>query len=235
VARAFAGDLAAYAVFWAPIAVTGAVAIAVFVANTGSVDASIWVGVHSFTRWLLLVGGIMAARNYVPLFVAHGISRRQVLAGMWPVVAGLAVLLGLASGVAFAVEGLAFDALGWPHVLSDEGDRFVFDRPDDYLVIVPTMAIADLAYLVTGALIGATYTRTGGLFGTLLLPLSVLPVVVVELTAGGWLAGVHEGPAELPAALALALALAACVLGGLGASLALRDVQLDNDNVAWWR
>jgi hypothetical protein len=234
VARCFAGDMAAYTVFWVPIVVVVTVAVGVLIARTGTVDASLWQGVHGFTRWLLVGGGFIAARHYLPMFVAHGISRRHILAGIWPVMAGLAVVLGVATGVAFAVEGVVFDALGWNHVISDEGNRFLYQRPDQYTLIIPATAIADLSYLVTGTLIGATYAR-GGVVGTLLLPVSVLPALVTEVTGGGWLLDDALASTDLPVAAGLAAGLAACALGAVGATLALRNVELDNDNVAWWR
>jgi hypothetical protein len=237
VAGALAQDLTGYAVFWAAIVAVLVVAVATLESGfgTSTVDSSLWQAVGSLVRWVVLVGGVIVTRSYVPLYVAHGVSRRHVLRGTAPVLLGLTVVLGVATAVGFAVEGLIFGALGWEHRLPDESNRFLYDSPDQYGLIVVGTAAAYLGYLVTGAIAGSAFSRWGPA-GAFLLPVAVLPVSVAELSAGGgWAAEVSGIDIGLPAPTALAVTALACAAGAAVVAVILRAIPLDNDNVAWWR
>jgi hypothetical protein len=237
VAGALATDLLGYAVFWLGIVLVFMVAGMVVIPRVGTVDFSLWQGALGFLRWVVLAGGFMVARSYMPLFVAHGITRRHVLVGAAPVVLGLAVAIGAVVAAGFAAEGAVYGVLGWPQRISGDGSRFLYEQPDQYGLIFVGSACSVLAYLLSGALIGASYTRWGGVLGTLFLPVSFLPALVVEVASGGgWFGGPEVGEGWVQS-LPVVVALTALVglAGGAVVAAILRDIPLDNDNVAWWR
>jgi hypothetical protein len=236
-ARVFARDLLGYTVFWAPVLVIFTIGLTVVTASLGDVNTSIWQQAMGLLRWVFLVGGTLMARAYLPLLVAHGIARRDALAGIWPVAVALCALMGLVAAAVFAIEGVVYRAFGWPHVLSDEGTaRLLYERPDQYGLIAVAVGTVMLAFLVSGGLIGATYTRLGPVLGTLCLPISMIPAVIGELlVVGGSVDPEIWTHLMISAGVAELAALAACAAGIAGSALLLRDLALDNDKTEWWR
>lgn len=251
VARAVGQDLAWAGVFWAAIllGLYGAgLAVAVNLADV-EITASAWIDALGLPRYVLLAGGVVLVTSHLPVHLAHGITRRDFLRGAVPV--GLALAAGAAAlGTLVLVgEGALYDALGWDHVLDADAERalafesgegsVLYDAPDQYgAVLVDLLATYGL-HMVTGLLIGAGYVRGGGLFGTLFLPVAVLPAAVGEVVLGG------SGPVRSladgldvgtpPAAVAVALAVAAGGAGVAGLVALLRRAPFDPGDVHWWR
>ena len=236
---ALGGDLGIYALMWA------GVALALFVINIGAngafgeIENSIWSGLSTLVQYVILVGGLMVAVYYLPLYVAHGITRHDFWAAAVGTLVVLAVIAAaLATGL-FAVEHLVYDVADWPHVLADGDAHHIYDRPDQYGLIFVELLSLFVAHLASGLLVGAGYYRLGWVFGTAFLVVALLPSVVAEIVLdSGWAGIVFNEASDLtpPAAgIGVLVALASGAVGLWGARSLIRGMPIDNQQIAWWR
>ncbi|WP_199423277.1 hypothetical protein [Actinotalea solisilvae] len=186
-----------WAWFWGLLA-------AVAVVLSGSAEhyglrAGVWGTLDTVPRWFafsLLVGQVAAG---TAPHVANGLTRRAY--------SRLIGLLALATAVAASVV--------WSLGLAVENSLTSRDLPD-LVPLVAEHAGATACYAVAGALVGAAYYRGGAWWGTLTLPLTVGPVLVVEAwTSTGWQGAVGRAAGLPPAPEAVALLLPVLVAGVL--------------------
>jgi hypothetical protein len=206
---------------WA-IAAAIAVVLTVVFDRTGTIEGSTWENVDQGPRWFLFAMALIMVTGYLPAHVANGMTRRSFTAALGAAMAvtsaGYAVLWTLG----YAVERLVFAARGWP---TDLGSAHLADGG------LLGLGLEGLAlfviYAASGMLVGATYYRGGGWWGTLTLPLTVGPALLAEaLLSGSRLAGVlpaawsADGSARPVAVLVLVL-----IAAGLAAAghLLIRD------------
>jgi len=180
--RAASRHLRIYAYMWAwfwGICVLGiVVATAVTAVASGTVNVSI----VQFVRqgplvWFLLSIAILVATVYLGPHVANGMTRRSFVTG--GLVAGvLASLLHAATGTVLTLlEGAVYARMGWDHDTTP-GAEFTEGIWDTGLgPLVLDYALATLAGTIGGLLIGITYYRLGGWWGTFALPLTGLPIL----------------------------------------------------------
>ncbi len=236
---ALGGDLGVYAL------ISAGVALALFVINTaangafGEIEESIWSGVSTLVQYMLLGGGLMVAVNYLPLFVAHGVTRHDFWSAAVLALLVLAVVAAALTTGLFAVEHLVYDAADWPHVLANPDADHIYDRPDQYGLIFVELVSLFVPHVASGLLVGAGYYRLGWVFGTGFLVVALLPAVVSEIVLGaGWIGLVINEAFDLtpPAAgIGVLIALAAGGIGLWGARYLIRHMPIDNQQIAWWR
>jgi hypothetical protein len=209
--------------FWVVVAGCWAI-VATVIILIGDADMSVW---HWFgtspAKYFLMVLGIITASVYLPVYVGHGITRRQFAAGS-------AAFFGVAS-VAFGVVVLA----GYHAATGQFGPAsgsYPVTSFGDGLAVFARYAVIHAAFVCTGWLLGATFYRFGPWIGIVLIPVCVLPGFGVDfvLGTGTEQTGLHLydivelGAAYLPAGLLVGAALLA-----LGAALAfavVRDVPI---------
>ncbi|KGM13884.1 hypothetical protein [Cellulomonas bogoriensis] len=127
--------------------------------------------------WFPFSIAIGAVSSYLPVHVASGMTRRSYTAG---VLLGTAVLTaGFAAGAAVVLllERGVYQVAGWSHGIS-EWDPLYRSVTQVHLVLADHVALTGTA-MVAGLLVGTTYYRYGPWVGTLSLPLTVGPLVVV--------------------------------------------------------
>jgi hypothetical protein len=190
------------------------------VARTASVEINIGAGGWSAAwvlQWVAFAAGV-AVSAWLPVLVAHGISRRAAAtAGIGAAVAyaaGLAVVMQLQLLAASA----AHRAAGVPSALS--GDQ-LFSHLGQVHLVIGGYAIGFTAFAAAGLLTGTAYYRFRAVRGTLLLPLCLSPAAAtfLALSAGWQQAGADDPPwvatIHTPAAFALAAAAAAAGLAAV--------------------
>lgn len=208
---------------WAIVLPAAAVALLI-IDRVGTVDVSILQFVRNGPGiWMLFSVAIIVTTGYLPVHVANGMTRRSVIRG-----ALLAALLGalifsVPMSLAVLAEGALYDAMGWPHDATSHTDV----TPLWELGFGPMLLDYTLACLggaVAGLLVGMAYYRLGGWWGTLALPLTVLPALAVtflggdtQLTLGAWVLTPAFGTV-VPIVLILA--------GGLAFALLARNVPI---------
>jgi hypothetical protein len=239
VAGILGGHLSFYWLIWVGI---GAVLLtAQLVANGvwGDVDASLWDGQASIFQYAMLAGGIMVVTGYVPVIVTQGVTRRAAVDGSLVAVAGLALAGAVATTLAFAVEDLVFALNDWPHVLDSDLEMHIYDRPDQYGLILLEVLALYATHVVAGMVIGAGLFRFGWVRGTGYLLGGVALAVVGEYLVGSGFAGVRLGDVlgldQPPVGAGLAGVAALLAAGTACTRRLIRGLPVDIRHAAWWR
>jgi hypothetical protein len=228
--RAVVGQLRAsllrtFIAFWIVVGGCWAVIATVIIA-VGHSDASVW---HWFatspSKYFLMVIVIITTAVYLPVFIGHGVTRRQFALGAAAFFGGTVlafagiVLLGyVAEVIMYAATG-QFGVRDYGYPLRWAGDGFT---------VFAQAALTHAGFVCTGWLIGASFYRFGPWLGTLLIPPCALPGFGTDLAFGGARSAVRLtqmvdiAPAMWRAGFLIGLAL---VAAGVGAGyLLVRDV-----------
>ena len=131
-------------------------------------------------RWFIGGTGVYLAAVYLPLYIAHGLTRRDVARSTAMFMVLYAVLTGALIAVGFLLEGVVYDLAGWTRSL-DGGH--LFDAPDAFLLVTLEHALVFLVWLGGGALLGAAFYRNGAL-GLAMIPPALGAVMLIEAAVG---------------------------------------------------
>lgn len=118
--------------------------------------------------------------GYATVHVAHGMTRRSFIRGSLLAAGGIALGYALVITLMLLVERWLYARLGWYHGLSNI-DAEVLDRG-----LWPYAWGAVLVFVVgnlSALLVAAAYYRFGGWWGTVLLPLTLAPLLLVSVFA----------------------------------------------------
>jgi hypothetical protein len=207
--------------------VTVVTAITTGVAIFGTISRSAWELAAQLPRWYVLFVGVALVWEFLPLYVAHGQTRRQfgaqaaVTAVLFaPFMAGLLVL-------GYLLEALVYRLANLPQVL----DRaHLFSEPTQVPLVFVEYLVEFLAWIVAGAFIGAGFYRWRS-SGVFTIPVGIGLVVLGEAATGTELQlpfidiGLNP-PSSL--GVTLGLGLATFLLGLALTWLIIRDVPLRN-------
>jgi hypothetical protein len=183
--------------------------IAVGVEATGTLFDSFWAHIGWVLVWLPFAAGI-GTGAYLPVLVAHGISRRNATAASGAAMFAFALALAMYVQLGYAVEWLGFRALDRSTTLEDQ---HLFTEATQVHLVLAEYTLLFAGYLASGWLVWAGYYRFGAR-ATVALPLAMLPGFGSQVAL---MAGSTSG-IDIPAALALALA---AVAAGVAAMTAL--------------
>jgi hypothetical protein len=209
-----------------PLAAILAIVIAAVIAQFTPITASIWENASQWLRWYLFVFGIVFTTGYFPLAVAHGMTRRDVLAVFGLSALAVSVVWAMLMTAGLVIERAAYAWLGWTYTLRGP---HLFDGGYDVGGMLAEYGLIFLSYLVSGSLIAAAYYRFGSWRGTLLLPLTLLPLVGIEaVLSTGWVGAIEDSfSSARPAVLvAVVTSIGLVVLTALANYLLLRDVPI---------
>lgn len=170
------------------IVLVAATVVIVAIDRFGTVQSSVVGFARQGVIWFPFSLAIMLAVGYVNVHVAMGLTRRALSRAS--VLAVLSTSAVYAVGVVglIQLERAVFAAMGWQHVIIDD---LAFDTSQVGLLL-GEYVIAAAAGQLCGLLCGIVYYRVGGLWGTLALPLTVGPVILVPSGMGAdvaWLTG----------------------------------------------
>lgn len=233
-------ELFFYALMWAGIALALTALNLVGTNAWGAADnASAWEGTTVLLQYVMIGGGLMLAVTHLPLYVTHGITRRDFAAGALLALGALAVGAALAATLAFAVERLVFAAFDWPHVLGGDRAVHLYDSPDQYGVIFVELVTSYAAHLVGGLVIGAALYRLGWVVGSAVMLAGVAVILGAEMAVATGLGGAMLtwwfDADPLHAALGVAIALGLTAAGALVARALIVGTPVETTDAAWWR
>lgn len=132
------------------------------------------------TLWYQFAMLVVVFVGYAGVHVAHGMTRRSFVIASLLAAAGTAVLYAVTITLLLLVERWAYHELGWYHGLSNI-DAEVLDSG-----LWPYAWGAVLVFVVgnlSGLLVAAAYYRLGPWWGTLCLPLSFAPLLLISVFA----------------------------------------------------
>jgi len=160
--------------FWG-IVVVAVAAATVVVAVVGQPQVSILAFARQGAIWFPFAMFIGVSTGYLPVHVATGLTRRSFALGSVVAAAVTALVYGGAFSVLLVVERAVYGALGWDWQFFD--DLTAGAGPSTF---VPASLLTYLVAYVSGLLVGMAYQRGGGWWGTLTLPLTVGPILLVS-------------------------------------------------------
>jgi len=169
--------------FWgmAIVVVTAAIVVITVV---GEVNMSIMAFARQGAVWFPFSVLIAITAAYLPVHVAAGLTRRSLALGSLVAALGTALVYSAAYCGLMLVERAVFGALDWQWRIFDDVPLASTDMATMLVSTVLLLVVAD----VSGLLVGISYQRLGGWWGTLALPLTAGPVVlafaIFEVDAG---------------------------------------------------
>ena len=169
--------------FWgmAIVVVTAAIVVITVV---GEVNMSIMAFARQGAVWFPFSVLIAITAAYLPVHVAAGLTRRSLALGSLVAALGTALVYSAAYCGLMLVERAVFGALDWQWRIFDDVPLASTDIATMLVSTVLLLVVAD----VSGLLVGISYQRLGGWWGTLALPLTAGPVVlafaIFEVDAG---------------------------------------------------
>lgn len=184
--RAARRPMGVYLVLWAwmwAVCLVGVTVAIVLTDRLGTVELS----VAQFIRngplvWFLFSVGVIIVAACLTPHVANGMTRRSFVVGTLTATVIGSLLFAAASAGILLLEGVVYDRMGWGHH-AVEGDSYtagVWEAGVGTLLL--DHALVTVAGSVTGLLVGVTYYRLGGWWGTLALPLTLLPILAAMFT-----------------------------------------------------
>lgn len=130
------------------------------------------------TLWFQFAMMVAVFVWYATVHVANGLTRRSLTIGSLMAGLGSALFYAITITALLLIERFVFDQFGWSHLAADGSGEVLADGAWAYFYGAFLMFIASN---LSGLLVVATYSRVGGWRGTLFLPLTVSPLLLMPL------------------------------------------------------
>ncbi|GAA2895574.1 hypothetical protein GCM10010517_60370 [Streptosporangium fragile] len=143
--------------------------VAAVVALFGSLTQSAWEAAAQLPRWFALFVGVGLVREYLPMYIALGQTRRQFGTQAAVTAALYAPFLAALMTVGYLLESVLY---GWADLSQRLGRVHLFTEPTQVPVVFLEHLIEFLAWLVAGGFMAAAFYRWQG-GGILSVPLGV--------------------------------------------------------------
>lgn len=169
------GSLLVWGLFAAIVVVIGA-----GIAMLGTITSSVWEQASQLPRWYAGAVGVYFTAVYLPLYVAHGQTRREFARQIPPVIVLFAAVLALLMTVGFAVEATIYSAFDWPQ---DLATRHLYDAPTQLGLVFVEFTLLFAVWTVAGTVVGAGFYRHP-LAGFALIAPALAAAVVTEAAVG---------------------------------------------------
>ena len=164
-------------VLWA-----GAVGVAAAVTG-GDVDISMAQFARQGTIWFPFALAIAVFSGHHMPHIAAGLTRRVLARATLVLAALMTVAYAGVIAVLFALERVLYGMTGWEQRITEDG--WFPALPTDVLAVVLLHAVAIAAAQVSGLLVAVVYQRAGAWWGTVALPLTVGPLLLVIAATSG--------------------------------------------------
>lgn len=169
--------------YWAIALVVLLVATLVVWRVNGTVDVSIVAYARQSAIWFPFSQAILLVAALLRVHVAAGMTRRTFVRASLVTAVATGMAYTLVLSLLLVVERALHAAVGWDTEILEQGFALTGrDFPAMVGELAPALVLANLC----GLLVGVVYHRFGGWWGTLTLPLTVLPIVATLAVAGEW-------------------------------------------------
>jgi hypothetical protein len=195
--------------YWGLVLVV-VVALPFVIDSVGDVGTSILWFARQSGVWFPFSVLIGVATTYPPVHVASGMTRRSYVRGALVAVVVTAVVFALLMAGGLMAERAWYGAVGWEWSLQDQG---WFDPDVTFGSLLVAYTATFLVAYVSGLVVGTVYAVAGGWWGTLTLPLTAGPSLLMTILVGNsndWVpfSSLFGGDGEgTPLALVLTVAL----------------------------
>lgn len=164
--------------FWAVAVVTITGILAVVGRFTDVQMSAVQYAYHG-GLWFPFGISIVLVAGFLTVHVALGMTRRSFVRGALVVAVATGLLYAAVLILLLVLERGIYDRLGWVPGVSDGSSAEVLDG-GVWTTLWGTAAMF-VAGTISGLLVGAAYYRWGGWWGTLLLPLTLAPILLTSV------------------------------------------------------
>ncbi len=171
---------------WAAPLLGGAFFVAVLLVTAAAASfadgASIsgWEVGTQIIRWFVGAIGVYLTAVYLPLYVAHGITRRRIATDSGLFVLAYVAIVAVTITVGYGLERVVYGLAGWQQNLER---AHLFDATDQYGLVLAEHLVLLVVWMTAGALLGVAFYRGGGA-PLAALPAAIVAVALVETVAG---------------------------------------------------
>ena len=170
-----ADDTVAVALLWAGFFVFVTM-VTLGVSAFRPIEVSGWEVGSQLPRWFLGGIGVYLTAVYLPLYIAHGYTRREFLAQAPVATAATVAVAALLMTVGYGLERVIYGVADWPQVLQQS---HLFAAPDQYGLILLEFLLLFAVWAAAGALGGAGFYR-GPASGLAVTPVALAMVGLAE-------------------------------------------------------
>ncbi len=161
-------------------------------------DVSLLQFLRQAFAWFPFSMAVGTASAYFAVHVATGMTRRSFTTAMLGSAAVMSVLYAGAMTLGLLAERTFYRAVGWEHGFQVDG--LTYSSTTQLHLIAGDLLTVTLGAHLSGLLVGMAYYRLGALWGTLSLPLTVGPLLVLlwmdsALVDLGWGQGARDAGA----------------------------------------
>ena len=192
-----------------------------------TISWSVWDPAVGFVRWFALGYGVYFVNRMLPVYVAHGRTRREFLRSIALFVLVAAAMVAALLTLGLALEAVLYRAMDWPQRVETER---LFDSPGQYPLVFASYWAMLVVWMTIGLLLAAGFYRSAG--SELVVIAVALAMVVVTGFGIGFNGLPFIGAVVDLAAVPLAGSFGLCLAGLLpGAALTwalVRDLPMRN-------
>lgn len=171
----------------------------------GGLDAAVILYSRQGAIWFPFAQAIATVATYLRVHVAAGMTRRTFSRAALLVAGGTGVAYAVVLTALAALERELHRAAGWGWRVAD---AVLADESSPAGLLLAELTLGCVVATVAGLLVGIVYQRAGGWWGTLALPLTAGPVLVVLALLGSTPAGRDSWAGAAPVLLAGVLTVA---------------------------
>ncbi len=180
-AASLTGWFAQIALWYWALVLVAVLGVPFVVGAVGDVSVSVLWFARQSGVWFPFSVLIGVAATYPPVHVAQGMTRRAYVKGALIAAVVLAAAFALLMAGGLLAERAWYGAMGWDWSLQDQG---WFDPEITFgSLFVAYLATFAVSY-VSGLLVGTVYAAAGGWWGTLTLPLTAGPSLLMTILVG---------------------------------------------------
>ncbi|MEJ3747205.1 hypothetical protein WEI85_28465 [Actinomycetes bacterium KLBMP 9797] len=164
--------------YWAiMLAVVSAILIGIAAAG-GQPDISIWsTSGASAPKYFLFALGIAMIGQF-PVYIGHGLTRREFARGALLYFALLATIYGATMALGFAAERPVYVSAG---LMAGLDEPYPVQSLADGFTVLVEESLVGLSYLTGGWLIGMLFYRLNSWWGIVILPFCTVPILATEM------------------------------------------------------
>jgi hypothetical protein len=170
-----ADDTMAVALLWAGFFVFVTL-VTLVVSAFRPIEISGWEVASQLPRWFVGGIGVYLTAVYLPLYIAHGYTRREFLAQAPLATAATVGVAALLMTVGYGLERVVYGLADWPQTLQQS---HLFAAPDQYGLILLEFLVLFSVWAAAGALCGAGFYR-GPAPGLAVTPVALAMVGLAE-------------------------------------------------------
>ena len=171
---------------WSAGALCIVVALAVLAQFVDLTVSAMGSAIHPLVWWPFGIAIVMTS-TYLPVHLAHGMTRATCIRAALAACLVISALNTALTMAALLVERAVYDRMGWRADLS--AGNVTGTLQDGELAFAAGLALVFTSAMFSGLIVGVVYYRIGGWWGTLALPLTLLPILAASaliLTADQW-------------------------------------------------